>query len=240
MERRTPSGVQGDPEPDPAARAPAGTRVLVVDDHRTFSELLTLALATEPEFACVEHASTAAEATAAVARLRPHLVIMDVELPDLDGLSLTARLTAEDRELRVVVVTAHTDPQFVGRAAAAGACGFVPKNGSLDDMLRALRTARLGHMVVPPQLVASMTDSGVTPRRRALPGLTPRERQVLELMGQGLHVGAIARRLGISLHTCRGYVKNVLAKLGAHSQLEAVITASQLGLVQVPAHGARS
>lgn len=206
--------------------------VLVVDDHQTFAELLALALGAEPALRYIGHARNSAEADAMVADLDPDVVLMDVQLPDVDGLTTTERLVAKHPDLRVVVLTAHSDPSLVTRAAAAGACGFLPKDGALRDVLQALRTAHRGGMVVPAHLLAGALAQPVVPVTTPQPSaLTAREQDVLRLMGNGMDVRAIARDLGISPHTCRGYVKSILAKLDAHSQLEAVMTAIRLGLL---------
>jgi len=208
--------------------------VLVVDDHRTFSDLLAMALHGEPDFICVGTATSVAKAEVMVDELRPDLVIMDVHLVDGDGIAATLELTRTYPELRVVVLTAHIDTALMQRAADAGACALLPKDGSLPDMLQALRSARLGAMVIHPAVLTTL----ITSRRRvrkgdSLPPLTRRERDVLRLLADGLDARAIARALGISVNTCRGYSKSLLLKLGAHSQLEAVVIATNHGLINV-------
>ena len=206
-------------------------RVMVVDDHQTFADLLSLALSSEPDLECVGTAGSAAEAVAMAAELRPDVVVMDIEMPRQDGLAATRRLREVLPDLVIVVVTAHRDPQWVLRATQAGASAFVPKNGSLPEMLDVLRRARNGGMLV----AASAFGSTAAPVER-LPSaprveLTQRERDVLHCLNRGMAPKAIARVLGISLHTCRGYVKSLLSKLGVSSQLEAVVTAQRLGLI---------
>jgi DNA-binding NarL/FixJ family response regulator len=207
--------------------------VLVVDDHQTFADLLAIALRAEPSLSYVGHAGTSAEARELVARLRPDVVLMDVQLPDSDGISTTEQLVAEHPQLRVVILTAHAEPSMVARAAVAGACGFLPKDGALRDVLQALRTAHRGGMVVPAHLLAGVLNASTERAARPAPTsmLTSREREVLQLMARGLDARAISGGLGISVHTCRGYVKSILAKLDAHSQLEAVMKAIRLGLL---------
>jgi DNA-binding NarL/FixJ family response regulator len=213
--------------------AAASTSVLVVDDHKTLADLLAMVLNAEPDFTCVGSAPGAAKALAMVHELSPDLVLMDVHLGDGDGLQATAELTTTYPELRVVVLTAHADAPLMQRAADAGACCLLPKDGSLPDMLQALRSSRRGGMVVHPALLESLITS--RPRRRSdyLPPLTSRERDVLRMLAEGLDARAIAKGLGISLHTCRSYVKSLLLKLNAHSQLEAVVIAMNHGLVWV-------
>ncbi len=209
----------------------APLKVMVVDDHQTFADLLSLALSSEPDLQCIGTAGSAAEAVAMAAELRPDVVVMDIEMPRTDGLAATRRLREVVPDLVIVVVTAHRDPQWVLRATQAGASAFVPKNGSLPEMLDVLRRARNGGMLV----AASAFGSAITAPERALAAprveLTQRERDVLQCLNRGMAPKAIARVLGISLHTCRGYVKSLLSKLGVSSQLEAVVTAQRLGLV---------
>lgn len=170
-----------------------------------------------------------------VEALGPDLVLMDVRLGEGDGIAVTAQLTAAYPLLRVVVLTAHSDTALMQRAADAGACALLPKDGSLPDMLAALRGARRGGLVVHPALLRTLVASQPA-RGGYLPALTAREVDVLRMLAAGLDTRATAKALGISLSTCRGYVRNVLSKLGAHSQLEAVVIATNHGLVSVGAH----
>jgi DNA-binding NarL/FixJ family response regulator len=209
-------------------------RVLVVDDHLTFAELLVRALDGEPDLQCVGHAQSAQEARRLVADLEPDLVLADVRLGPggEDGISLTSALTTAHPDVRVVILTAYADGDLVRRAAAAGASGIVPKDGSLSEMLDVLRRARSASLVLHPELLNSLLSPPAREPAAAASTLTSREQQVLELLAQGLDARAIARRLGISVNTCRGYVKTLLTKLDAHTQLEAVVTATRRGLIR--------
>jgi DNA-binding NarL/FixJ family response regulator len=209
------------------------TSVLVVDDHTTFSDLLAMALDHEPDLTCVGTAASAAGALALVAELRPDLVLMDVHLGAGDGITATAELTRLYPGLRVVVLTAHIDSALMQRAADAGACCLLPKDGSLPDMLTALRSARQGGFDVHPALLKAVITSKPPSSSDYLPPLTPREHDVLRMLADGQDARTIARSLGITVSTCRGYVKNLLLKLDAHTQLEAVVIATNRGLVSV-------
>jgi DNA-binding NarL/FixJ family response regulator len=217
----------------------AGTpiRVLVVDSHQTFAELLGLALTGQRDLSYEGHAATGAEALRLVAELRPDVVLMDVDLPDCDGIATAERLRAEHPQTRIVVLTGSTDATLVGRATAAGASGFLTKDGALGDVLHAVHTAHAGGMTVSTHLLTGLLRStaaqvaGTGGHGGPGGGLTAREHEVLRLMASGLDPRAIARQLGISVHTCRGHVKSVLAKLDAHSQLEAVAVATRRGLL---------
>jgi DNA-binding NarL/FixJ family response regulator len=202
----------------------------VVDDHRTFADLLALALSDQPDLRCVGTAHSVDEGMALARSLRPDLVVMDVRLGDGDGIEATAELTAWRPETRVIVLTAHASQGLMERAAAAGACCLLPKDGSLDDMLAALRSARRDGFVVHPSLLKSLMGGPRIPQPRA-PQLTAREREVLRLLAEGRDARTIGRQLGISLSTCRGYVHSLLVKLDAHSQLEAVAIAKRQGLL---------
>jgi len=212
------------------------TRILIADDHRTFAELFALGLEREPDLEAVGHARTAAEAMQMAESLRPDLVIMDVRLGDGDGIEVTAQLTERYDELRVIVLTGHPDPSVVSRAAKAGACGFLPKDGALDAMLHALRSARRGSLVLPPEMVDLMAQAAAAPSAAAaVPSLTPRELEVLELLGRGLNPRTIAHRTGMSVDECRTILRSVMTKLGASSQLEAVVSANRYGLIALGA-----
>jgi len=211
----------------------AALTVLVVDDHSTFAELLTGALDREPDLVSVGHATTGAAGVAMFAKLRPDVVLMDLQLPDIDGFAATAQIKAISPQARVIMLTAHVTAAVVAAAAASGVCGFLPKDGHLADMLRILRTAEPGNMAVDPALLARLMGQPQTPSRVLSRPLTQREHTVLARMADGKDVTNIARELNISAHTCRGHVKAVLSKLGAHSQLEAVIIAVRIGLVAI-------
>jgi DNA-binding NarL/FixJ family response regulator len=208
-------------------------RVLVVDDHHTFGQLLAGALDREPDLSTVGRASTGQQAVEMCARLQPDVVLMDVELPDIDGFAATAAIVARQPGVRVLLLTAIVTPAVAARAASSGACGFLAKEGHLEDMLKAIRSAHPGGFAVDPTLLVELTRQqppGGLPLSRQL---TERELDVLHLLGDGNDVTTISRRLGISSNTCRGYVKSILAKLDAHSQLEAVVLAVRHGLVRI-------
>ena len=211
--------------------------VVVVDDHRTFADLLALALAAEPDMNCVGTADSVESGLALVEDVRPDVVVMDVQIGDDDGILATARLLERLPATRVVVLTAHADRHVLNRASDAGACALLPKDGSLTEMLSALRTARRGGLVVHPQLLRRIVGTVRPVGQSYVPPLTRREHQVLQLLAEGLDARAVSKQLDISLNTCRGYIKSLLLKLEAHSQLEAVAIASRNGLVRVRAAG---
>jgi len=225
----------GEPSSDPAHSAV--TRVLLVDDHRAFTEALAVAIERHPDLSCVGTPTTIAECLAMVEQAAPDVILLDIYLPDGDGIEAMAAIRARRPAARIVVMTGYTDVDVMARAASAGASGFLPKENSIGAVLAAIRAVRDGQMLVDGSTLAAIlgrvgrTPPGTLGPEAASSRLTTRERDVLDLMGQGLDPHAIAGRLGISLHTCRGYQKSILAKLDAHSQLEAVVVAARRGLI---------
>jgi DNA-binding NarL/FixJ family response regulator len=216
------------------ARGADQARVLVVDDHRTFAELLAGALESAG-MVSVGTAHSAHEAVAQCQRHQPDIVVMDIQMPQQDGLAATRRIREVAPHAVIAIVTAHRDPDWVVRSAQAGASAFIPKDGSLAEMLDVLGRARNGQMLVAPSTFASPPVRDVDRDiAEPVPVLTRREREVLDCLAQGMQVKAIARVLGIMQETCRGYVKSLHVKLGARSQLEAVVRAQRLGLLGLP------
>jgi DNA-binding NarL/FixJ family response regulator len=212
----------------------APIRVLIVDDHLAFSEALQMVMNLQEDVECVGSCASVAETLPTVRRYRPDVVLMDVALPDGDGIKAAAEIKASYPDIQVIFLTGYADLDVMTRAAATGASGFMPKEVSFAEVLRAVRYASSGGMLVQAETLAALLDR-VRGKREAdgsgRPRLTQRESEVLILMGAGLDPMSIARRLGIGLSTVRTHVKNVLAKLDVHSQLEAVVRAARMGLL---------
>jgi len=207
---------------------------LVVDDHRSFADLLSAALNSVEGMKFVGTAATASEGIARAAELRPSIVIMDIQMPRQDGLMATRKIREVAPDTVIAVVTAYRDPAWISRAAQAGASAFIPKNGSLVEMIDVLRRVRQGQMLVAPSAFKGGVSLAPQPFTEAKPILTQRELEVLTYLGQGMATQSIARVLGITLHTCRGYMKSLHCKLGVSTQLEVVIKAKSLGLIESP------
>ncbi|WP_427007532.1 response regulator [Pseudarthrobacter sp. H2] len=211
--------------------------ILIVDDHRTFTELLAGALDREPDFRTVGSAVSVESGVRLCRELAPDVVVMDYHLPDGDGLAAATRILQDAPDTRIIMLTGDPSQDLLRRAAGIGICGFLPKDGSLATMLDTLRHARTGNMVVHPSLVAQMGVTAPDPAGAPLgPPLSPRELDVLRLMAEGQEIRGVANSLGISIHTCRGYVKTIFSKLGSHSQSEAMAEAELRGILSVKSH----
>jgi DNA-binding NarL/FixJ family response regulator len=208
-------------------------RIAVADDHPVVREGLVAMLETEPDFQVVGTAATGAEAVALVARADPDVLLLDLELPELDGVGVLRRLTAEGARVRVIAFTVFdTDERIIG-AVEAGAAGYLLKGAPRAELFAAVRTVAAGG-----SLLAAVASSAVLRRVRgqvpaAGPTLTPRERAVLEALARGLGNKQIAAQLGVSERTVKFHVSSLFAKLGAGNRTEAVTLAARAGLVSI-------
>lgn len=206
----------------------APRRVLVVDEHATFTDLVAIALEGHPALRCAGTAHGAAETLAFLERSEVSVLLIDVRLGADDGLATVAEVRRRWPEVSVVVLTADPDGRVLRAAAAAGASTVLSKAGTLRELVSALTGAAPGAFHLGPALARTLALSDDTGPAVAL---TTREHQVLSALAAGRDTASISRDLSLSVHTCRGYVKSVLRKLGAHTQLEAVLVGWRLGLI---------
>jgi DNA-binding NarL/FixJ family response regulator len=219
------------------------TDVLVVEDQQVLASALEIAIGTQPDLDCVGTAATVDDALAQMAAHRPDVVLMDIQLPGTDGIEGTRQISETYPKVSILILTAGATPQRLAAAAAAGATGFLAKDSSFSDILAAIRNPMPGMMVVQGAALCELIKDLAAPDKAQQPceqpmqtgpeaaRLTAREQEVLGLMGEGLDPNAIADRLVVSVYTARGHVKNVMMKLGAHTQLEAVVLATKTGLL---------
>jgi len=218
------------------------TSVVVVNEFPIFSDALGAVISLEDDLEYVGSATTVETAVELAEESTPDVALIDVDLPDKDngghgGIRATALIKQVRPEVRVLILTGRMEIDTMAQAASEGACGFLAKDTTLPDICHAIRTAKDGGMFVERELVTPLVQRIKGSARRpigggsAQPDLTPREQEVLTLLGEGLDVTVIAKRLGMSLNTCRGHVKSLLMKLGSHSQLEAVVEAVHQGLL---------
>jgi NarL family two-component system response regulator LiaR len=214
-------------------------RVLIVDDHRMFADALVALLESEESIDVVAAVGSGEEALDACGPARPDVVLMDIDLPGMDGIQATRGVLRICPHARVVGISAMRDPQLLARAIAAGASGFVPKTRAAEELVRAVRAAAAGEMVLPEGELAPVLDrlrkaserSGDVDARFA--SMTSREIEVLQAFADGLSTDEVGVRFGIGVRTVRSHVENVLAKLGVHSKLEAVLLGLRAGVIRL-------
>ena len=207
--------------------------VLVVDDHPVFREGFAALLASIDEVDVVGTAATGEEALARVAELRPQVVVMDVQMPVLDGVEATRRLTAEDPEVGVVVLTMSEDDATLFEAVRAGARGYLLKGAEPDEVVRAITTVAAGGVVFGAVLAARIAQFFARPQQQEsspFPSLSPRELEVLDLVAAGMSNAQIAARLFLSQKTVRNHVHAVLGKLQAADRAEVIVRGRDAGL----------
>ncbi len=211
--------------------------VVVIDDHRTFADLLQFSIDAEPDLRCLGVAYDLVSGLSLVVTHQPQIVVIDYDFgsEEGDGLTASAAIAARFPQIHVVLLTGHADSSLLARAADAHVRSVLPKNGSLPDLLDTLRVVGRGGLLVHPDLLGASAPPSRAGSTSADP-LSPREHDVLAMLMLGLRTDAMAAELCISENTCRGYVKSLLWKLGAHSRLEAVAIARRRGLT--PTDGA--
>lgn len=209
-------------------------RVLVVDDHLMFAQAMVKALEAEQDIEIVGSVGTAAQARASVASKRPDIVLMDYQLPDANGAQTTQAIRDEAPDTKVIMVTSFDDEQILVAAIEAGCAGFVTKHKAIDEVVAAVRAVDQGEALISAAMLARLLPRLSRSYRGLGSDLTPREREVLDLVAQGLSNRAIADRLVISPHTVRNHVQNLLTKLQGHSKLEAVANAVREGIIRYP------
>ena len=211
-------------------------RVLIADDEPLIRAGLCLIVGAAPDLTVVGEAETAAQTLVETARLRPDVVLLDIRLPDRDGITATADLQALDPAPRVVIVTTFGLDTDIDRALHAGVDGFLLKDAPADMVQHAVRAAARGQVVLSPQVTRHVLDryTGRAEPPDGHDGLTGREREVLTLVADGHSNAEIAARLYVSPATVKTHVTRVLAKLGVRSRAQAIALAHRHGLARRP------
>lgn len=209
-------------------------RVLVVDDHPVFRAGMVAILEDLDNVEVVAQAADGEQAIDAVASHRPDVVLMDLRMPGVGGLEATAQIAVHHPNTAVVVLTMDSDHDSVFAALRAGARGYLLKEADGDDVQRALHAVSKGEAVFGPGIAERVISFFATPRQSSAPDpfpqLTPREREILHCIAQGLDNAVIARRLALTEKSVRNRVSDILTKLRARSRAEAVALARNAGL----------
>ena len=216
-------------------------KVAIVEDHRVFVDSLGIVMRQEPEFAYLGAAETLATARDLIRGKTPDVLLLDVGLPDGNGLDLVDYVKKVSPRTQIVVLTSLTDEATLMRAIDCGVSGFISKSSPLTELLSAIRDAAQGEIVIPTSLLMGLLMR--LPRDRAAAyreekgweRLTVREQEILEKLAKGKSGNDIAAELHIALLTVRTHIRNILSKLGVHSRLEAVAFGLKEGLIKPPA-----
>ncbi|WP_396450582.1 response regulator [Actinomadura sp.] len=225
-------------------------RIVLADDQPLIRAGLRVLIADHPDLEIVGEAGTGAEVVELVEAVRPDVVVMDIRMPDMDGIEATRRITTA----HVIMLTTFDDDEYVYGSLKAGASGFLVKDMALEEILAAIRVVAAGEALIAPSVTkrliaefAARPEPGPGPGRGDGPrqvegagrvdGITDREREVLTLVGRGMSNQEIAGELFISVATAKAHVARLLAKLGARDRVQLVIAAYELGLVAPPTGG---
>ena len=203
-------------------------RVAVADDHGVLRDGLAGLIAAQPDMEVVASAADGAEAVAICRTAKPDVVLMDLEMPVMDGIEATRAIPAEAPETTVLVLTSFSDRRQITGALDAGAVGYLLKDASADDVVRGIRIAAEGGSPLDPRAARSLLEAKSAPD--PLAGISPREREVLALLLDGMPNKLIARRLEISEKTVKSHLTSIFRRIGVNDRVQAVLWVERLGL----------
>jgi two-component system response regulator NreC len=214
-------------------------RVLLVDDHAVVRAGLRMLLAADPEIQIAGEAESGADGVRQALELLPDVVLMDISMPDMNGIEATRRIKADAPDVVVLALTMHEDDQYFFEMLGAGASGYVPKRAAPNDLVAAIQAVKGGGVYLFPSVARALVNDYLDrPVRQGGPGrafevLTEREREVLTLIAQGLTNQEIADRLVISVKTVNRHRENIMTKLDLHNRVELVRYAIEKGLIEL-------
>ncbi len=201
-------------------------RVLVADDHAVVREGLVAILNRQPDIRVIAEASDGASALASWDRLQPDVTLVDLRMPGLDGVEVTAALHRRDPRSKVIILTTFDGDEDIARGLAAGASAYLLKDATADELAQSVRTVMRGDIYIPPALAGRLA------LHLQSDPLTARERDVLEELGRGCSNRVIAERLGIAEGTVKLHMKSILSKLDASSRADAIVIALKRGYLK--------
>ncbi|HSG16411.1 MAG TPA: response regulator transcription factor [Anaerolineae bacterium] len=214
--------------------------LILADDHAVVRSGLRMLLEAQPDIEIVAEAESGRQAIDQVRAIRPDVVLMDIQMPDVNGIEATQRIKELAPETAVLVLTMHEDDQYFFEMLHAGASGYMPKRAAPDELVSAIRTVARGEIFLYPSLATRLVqdylrraDSGEQPL--VYDDLTPREREVLVLIAEGLTNAEIADQLVISVKTVDRHRENIMRKLNMHSRIDLVKYAIRTGLIDLDA-----
>jgi len=212
-------------------------RVLLVDDHRMMREGLTALLASVPDMEVVGEAPDGRTALEVLRKLTPDVVVMDIGMPDLNGVDATHRIRAEHKRVKVIALSTYTDKRYVHHMLEAGASGYVLKISAHEELVRAVRAVSLGRTYLSPEVAGPVVERSTHAHEggevSAYSTLGAREREVLQLVAEGKTSGETAQKMHISIKTVETHRRNIAQKLGLHGTAELTKYAIREGLTSL-------
>jgi len=212
------------------------TRILICDDHTLFVEGIKAMLRNEPSLEIVGEAHDGRQAVELVKELKPDLLLMDVSMPDMNGFDATQRVQELDPKVKVLILTMHDEEELVARCLEAGAAGYIIKDAPASQLLYAIEMVQKGERYLSPvvlkQVVAGYVKNASVPQT-SYDRLSPREREVLKLLAEGLSVKEIATRLNLSVKTVDVHKTNLMKKIDVHDRTELIKYAIRQKLIAV-------
>ncbi len=211
-------------------------RIILVDDHKMLREGLRRSLE-ELGFAVIAEAGDGEDGVRLAAAMRPDVMLMDVSMPDVDGVEATRRIVERNPDAKVVMLTMHADRDIVDRALKAGAVGYLTKDCSIDEVAEAIRLAASGETAMSPALAAGFLNEArkldTAAERDEDRVITRREEEVLQLIADGCSTPEVASKLYISQKTVKNHLASIYEKLNARDRTQAVITAVRMGIIKL-------
>jgi DNA-binding NarL/FixJ family response regulator len=213
--------------------------ILIADDHKIVCDGLATLLKAEPDMVVVAQASNGRDAVRLAQKFSPEIVIMDVTMPDLNGIEAVRQILSAHRSTKVIALSMHSDRRYVTGMLSAGASGYLLKDCVYGDLIRAIRTVQAGQVYLSPSIAGIVVEELVHPRIRGYASrlsqkpLSPREREVLQLLAEGHSTQDIAKSLYLSVKTIETHRRKIMEKLGLHSIAQLIKYAIREGLTSL-------
>jgi len=210
-------------------------RVVIADDHAIVRTGLRALIKSEPAMELIGEAAGGYEAIELVERTMPDVLVLDLSMPDLDGIAVTKKIRARFPDLHILILTLHEDEALLKAALKAGAGGYILKRAAETELISAINIILRGDLYIDPSMIRTLLDENATPPKaqsESTEALTPRETEVLKLIVQGYTNRQIGEELNISMRTAEGHRANLSEKLGLHNRVELVRYAREHGLIE--------
>jgi len=214
-------------------------RIVIADDHRMFRQGIKTLLESREDMQVIAEAADGREAVELVQQHMPDIVIMDISMPGLNGVEAARKIAVDTPNTRIIGLSMHTDRRYTSELLKAGASGYIPKDGAFEELEQAVRAVAAGEIYLSPRVAAGLVDEYGSPRSGQHPSafdrLTPREREVLQLMAEGQATKEIAATLHVSVKTVETHRRQIMEKLNIYSVAELTKYAIREGLTSIEA-----